>query len=81
MPTVLKGAAASEAGYERNSDVMSTVAEVIADIRSRGDEAVRDYSVKFDNWNPDSFKLSPKQIESIIATVARHDDGTGLSWV
>lgn len=69
MPTVLKGPTASEAGSERDADVMSTVTEVIADIRRRGDEAVRDYSAKFDNWNPDTFKLSPERIESIIATV------------
>jgi sulfopropanediol 3-dehydrogenase len=42
---------------------------VIADIRRRGDEAVREYSVKFDNWNPESFKLSPDQVEEIIAGV------------
>jgi sulfopropanediol 3-dehydrogenase len=53
------------------ADVGTTVTDVITDIRRRGDAAVRDYSVKFDDWNPDSFKLSADQIEAIVATVPR----------
>ncbi len=49
--------------------VRETVAGVIADIRARGDEAVREYSAKFDNWSPESFLLSPAQVEDIIATL------------
>ena len=36
--------------------VRETVTSVIADIRARGDEAVRDYSSKFDNWAPEHFE-------------------------
>ncbi|KUI35723.1 histidinol dehydrogenase [Mycobacterium sp. GA-2829] len=71
MGQVLKGAAVNTAGAERNTDIMSTVTGVIADIRRRGDEAVREYSARFDNWNPDSFRLTPEQIADIIATVPR----------
>ena len=49
------------------SGVRETVASVIADIRERGDEAVREYSAKFDSWSPDSFRLSAAQVEDIIA--------------
>jgi sulfopropanediol 3-dehydrogenase len=38
--------------------VRETVAGVIADIRERGDEAVREYSAKFDNWSPEGFRLT-----------------------
>ena len=69
MPKVLKGATANEKKSERNSAVVATVTDVIADIGRRGDEAVREYSLKFDNWAPDSFRLSPDQIESIVASV------------
>lgn len=69
MPKVLKGAAAAEARSERNDDVAATVAHVIADIGRRGDDAVREYSLKFDKWAPENFRLTPDQIESIIDTV------------
>jgi sulfopropanediol 3-dehydrogenase len=49
--------------------VKETVASVIADIRERGDAAVRAYSEKFDNWSPASFRLSAAQIEDIVATL------------
>ncbi|MDV6279245.1 histidinol dehydrogenase [Rhodococcus jostii] len=49
--------------------VAETVTAVIADIRERGDAAVREYSEKFDKWTPESFKLSDTQIEEIVAQV------------
>lgn len=68
MTLTLKGAKVAVAQTQR-ADVAATVSEVIADIRQRGDEAVRDYSVKFDNWSPESFRLSPERVEQIIAGV------------
>src|SRR5215469_14614345 len=47
--------------------VRETVSGVIADIRERGDAAVREYSAKFDNWSPEAFRLTPAQVEDIIA--------------
>jgi sulfopropanediol 3-dehydrogenase len=49
--------------------VKETVTGVIADIRDRGDEAVREYSAKFDQWSPADFRLSAGQIEDIVATL------------
>jgi len=49
--------------------VKETVSGVIADIRERGDVAVREYSSKFDNWSPDSFRLSAGRVDDIIATL------------
>jgi sulfopropanediol 3-dehydrogenase len=71
MAQILKRATVLENGSGRDADVMSTVADVIADIRRRGDEAVREYSTKFDNWSPDRFRLSDEQVESIVATVPK----------
>lgn len=50
-------------------DVPKIVRDVIDDIRTRGDEAVRAYSEKFDKWTPESFKLSNDDIERIISKV------------
>jgi sulfopropanediol 3-dehydrogenase len=49
--------------------VRKTVEGIIADVRDRGDEAVREYSEKFDGWSPDYFRLDPDRIEQIVAGV------------
>jgi sulfopropanediol 3-dehydrogenase len=52
-------------------DVESAVRTVIADIRNRGEAAVREYSGKFDQWSPESFRLSSEQISDLIATLSQ----------
>ena len=60
-----------ESDGDRLQQVRATVIEVIADIRKRGDDAVRMYSEKFDGWSPESFKLDEEQIDRIISTVPK----------
>jgi len=67
--TYLKEAVAAAQVAAGLAGVSQTVTAVIADIRARGDEAVREYSAKFDNWSPDDFRLSAGQIEDIVATL------------
>ncbi|HZA05517.1 MAG TPA: histidinol dehydrogenase [Propionibacteriaceae bacterium] len=69
MPTYLKSSAAKEIDDTRLAGVKETVTEVIAEVRRRGDAAVREYSEKFDRWSPDSFQLSPEQIDEIVGRV------------
>jgi sulfopropanediol 3-dehydrogenase len=45
------------------------VSSVIADIRERGDVAVREYSEKFDNWSPEEFRLDEEATARIVSTV------------
>lgn len=52
-----------------NAQVRATVEGILADIESRGDAAVRDYSAKFDKWSPESFRLSQTQIDACIASL------------
>ncbi|MFD0687628.1 histidinol dehydrogenase [Actinomadura fibrosa] len=68
MSSTLKGPSApvTEAADDR---VRETVTSVIADIRENGDDAVRRYSERFDRWSPESFRLSPEQVEEIVAGV------------
>src|SRR5690349_11487558 len=68
-PRYLKSSPESAADVARLSGVRQTVTDVIADIRQRGDAAVREYSEKFDGWSPDSFRLRPEEIDKIVATV------------
>lgn len=60
-----KGAEAAEtAEYDRK--VRQTVEGILADVEARGDAAVRELSEKFDKWSPESFRLSPEQIQALI---------------
>lgn len=60
-----KGAEAAEtAEYDRK--VRQTVEGLLADVEARGDAAVRELSVKFDKWSPESFRLSPEQVQALI---------------
>ncbi len=61
--------APSGADPERDRAIKETVASVIADVRARGDAAVREYSDRFDKWSPESFRLSAQEIEKIVETV------------
>jgi sulfopropanediol 3-dehydrogenase len=67
--TYLKKAVTAAQVAKNLADVKETVTSVIADIRERGDVAVREYSAKFDNWSPLDFRLSAGQVEDIIATL------------
>jgi sulfopropanediol 3-dehydrogenase len=50
-----------------NTQLRQTVETIIADVKARGDAAVRELSAKFDDWSPPSFRLSAAEIEAIIA--------------
>jgi sulfopropanediol 3-dehydrogenase len=49
--------------------VAETVASIIADVRARGEEAVREYSARFDRWEPESFRLTDEEVERLVAQV------------
>ena len=65
----LKAGKTEVAREEDDTRVRHTVEGIIADIKSRSDAAVRELSVKFDKWSPASFRLSPAEIEKIVASV------------
>ena len=69
MSRQLKQTASTAALRQERSDVAEVVTTVIEDVRQRGDEAVRHYSEKFDRWSPESFRLSPEEIDRILSTV------------
>ncbi|CAN5742939.1 histidinol dehydrogenase [soil metagenome] len=54
---------------EAPQEVRWRVAEMLEDIASRGEEAVREHSEKLDGWNPESFRLSEERIEEACATI------------
>lgn len=46
--------------------VKEIVNAILIDVFERKDDAVRELSVKFDNWDPAKFRLSLQQVEEII---------------
>jgi sulfopropanediol 3-dehydrogenase len=69
MATTLKRAEPARQTAASLDAVKASVTEIIADIRARGDAAVREYSERFDGWSPDSFRLSPEQVAEIVSGV------------
>jgi sulfopropanediol 3-dehydrogenase len=51
--------------------VSETVRGILADIEARGEQAVREYSQKFDRWDPPSFRLSQAEIDALVASLPR----------
>jgi sulfopropanediol 3-dehydrogenase len=66
---VLKKPTKDSAGRGSTAAVRATVESVIADIRERGDAAVREYSEKFDKYSADSYRLTEAQLDEIMARV------------
>jgi sulfopropanediol 3-dehydrogenase len=62
----IKKGKAPQAKLDTSAQVQATVQSIIADIEKRGEAAVREYSQKFDKWDPKSFRLSEAEIDSCI---------------
>ena len=58
---------------EADEKVKRTVESILNDVSKRGDEAVRELSLKFDNYSPDNFILNKNEIENIIDRVNKRD--------
>jgi sulfopropanediol 3-dehydrogenase len=58
---------------EIKKSVSETVEGLLADIEARGDEAVRELSVKFDKWDRESYRLTPAEIQDCIDQLTGQD--------
>jgi len=56
-----------------DAKVSKVVEDTLQAIAEKGDEALREFSIKFDNYNPTSFKLSSAEIENLIKQVPKRD--------
>lgn len=66
MIRYLKRGKDAQGRAEDDAQVRATVEGLLKDIAERGDKAVREYSRKFDGWDPASFTLSQADIEAAI---------------
>lgn len=76
MARILKNGITEEASASNDAKVRQIVENILADIESKGDSAVRELSEKFDNWSPEQFRLSEEQIHACVDALdesTRHD--------
>jgi sulfopropanediol 3-dehydrogenase len=67
----VKTGISKNAAAKADKKVRDTVSGILDDIRLRGDAAVREYSTKFDNWSPPTYRLSDAQIERHLASLSK----------
>ncbi|PRE05033.1 histidinol dehydrogenase [Burkholderia multivorans] len=70
MIEYLKTGQTAQAKADNNAQVRATVETIIADIEARGEAAVRDYSERFDKWNPPSLRLTDAEIQACIDSLS-----------
>jgi sulfopropanediol 3-dehydrogenase len=73
MIRYLKSGTSTEARAEADRKVRETVEQTLAAIETRGDDAVRELSEKFDSWSPASFRLTQAEIEQAMSEVSAQD--------
>ena len=71
--TYLKKGKTDAAKAIDDAEVSEIVKNTLRSIEDRGDEAVREFAEKFDNYIPKSFKLSQPEIDNLIKQVSTQD--------
>ena len=66
MIRYLKNGKDAQTQADDDIKVRATVEGILKNIESRGDDAVREYSKKFDNWDPADFRLSQAAIGAAV---------------
>ncbi len=56
-----------------DANVSKIVENTLRSIEEKGDEAVREFSVKFDNYSPTSYKLTAAEIDNLVSKVSAED--------
>ncbi len=70
---VIKQGLTDTAKREQNKQVQQSVANALNAIEQSGDKAVRQLSEQFDNWSPESFRLTKQHIESAYSHLSDQD--------
>ncbi len=73
MATWLKRGAEAQTKADADRKVRDIVEATLADIETRGDAAVRELSIKFDNWERDNYQLTDTEIQACIDSLSAQD--------
>jgi sulfopropanediol 3-dehydrogenase len=73
MARFLKRGRDADAVAEDDAKVRATVEGILADIKARGDAAVRELSIRFDKWDSQNFRLSEGEIQACLDQLSPRD--------
>ena len=73
MARHLKTGISDDAKADADAKVRQTVEDILAQIETRGDVAVREYSERFDRWAPETFRLDRAAIDACYARVSARE--------
>ena len=73
MVRYLKSGKSREEKENANQKIKETVENILKKIEKGGDEAVRELSIQFDNYNPKSFKLTKVEIEKLVGSLTERE--------
>ena len=73
MARHLKTGISDDAKADADAKVRQTVEDILAQIETRGDAAVREYSERFDRWSPETFRLDRAAIDACYARVSTRE--------
>jgi sulfopropanediol 3-dehydrogenase len=73
MARFLKRGRDADAVAEDDARVRATVEDILADIKARGDAAVRELSIRFDKWDRQNFRLSEGEIQACLDQLSPRD--------
>ena len=70
MKTLKQGRSA-QAAAEETARIRATVEGILADITQRGDQAVRELSLKFDDWDRKDYRLTDEEIRDCLGQLSK----------
>jgi sulfopropanediol 3-dehydrogenase len=73
MARFLKRGRDADAVADDDAKVRATVEGILADIKARGDAAVRELSIRFDKWDRQNFRLSEGEIQACLNQLTPRD--------
>jgi len=73
MIRYLKRGKDASAKAEADAEVRKIVDEILRNIESHGDKAVRTYSNQFDQWDPADFRLSQDEIKKAVSKLSARE--------
>jgi sulfopropanediol 3-dehydrogenase len=73
MARFLKRGRDADAVAEDDAKVRATVEGILADIKARGDAAVRELSIRFDKWDRRNFRLTEGEIQACLDQLSPRD--------
>jgi len=73
MTEWLKRAKGSSERKQAQSQIQQTVTSILEYIEARGDEAIRELSIKYDNWAREDYRLSDDEVNQALDSLSPQD--------